>query len=157
MGEHFEGQRLQGVAAEDRCRLVKSAVAGGPSPSQIVVIHSWQVVMDERIGMDHLNCHGGRGRGEPGLGFGHLGSTGPRRPEHKRRSEPLARGQKGMTQGGDESRRGVVGERERLGQERIDELRHPSQAFGHTIRDIGDRGRWSAGLRAACHAGTLRE
>ena len=58
-GEHFEGQRLQGIAGQQRRRLAERDMTGRLAAAQHVVVHARQVVVDERIGVDQLD----RGRG----------------------------------------------------------------------------------------------
>ena len=58
--EHLEGQRQQGVAGQDRRRLAEHLVAGRPAAAQVVVVHRRQVVVDQRVGVDHLDGTGGR-------------------------------------------------------------------------------------------------
>ena len=53
-GEHFIGPRLQSVSREDGDGLAKRLVAGGPSAAQVVVIERGQVIVDERVGVQHL-------------------------------------------------------------------------------------------------------
>jgi hypothetical protein len=60
-GQQFEGERLQRVAGEDGGRLVERDVAGRLAAAQIVVVHRRQVVVDQRVGVDHLDG-GGAGR-----------------------------------------------------------------------------------------------
>ena len=59
---HLEGQRQQAVAGQDRRRLVERLVAGRPAPPQVVVVHRRQVVVDQRIGVHHLQRAGRRQR-----------------------------------------------------------------------------------------------
>jgi hypothetical protein len=60
LGEELEGEALQRVAREERRGLVELHVAGGLAAAQDVVVHAGQVVVDERVRMDHLD----RGRGD---------------------------------------------------------------------------------------------
>ncbi|MNP62506.1 hypothetical protein D3C76_1577950 [compost metagenome] len=46
---------MQGVARQNRVSFPKFDMAGWLPTAQIVVIHRWQVVMDQRIGMDALH------------------------------------------------------------------------------------------------------
>ena len=55
-----ERERLQRVAGEQRRRLAERDVAGGLAAAQDVVVHARQVVVHERIGVDHLDRRGGR-------------------------------------------------------------------------------------------------
>ncbi len=58
-GEHFEGQRLQGIARQHCGTFVKRLVAGRLAAAQVVVVHGWQVVVDQAVGVDHLDGDGG--------------------------------------------------------------------------------------------------
>ena len=55
----LEGEREQGIADQDRCRLVEGDMAGRLAAAKVVVVHRRQVVMDERIGVHHLDGGGG--------------------------------------------------------------------------------------------------
>ncbi len=46
------------VAGEDRGRLVEGLVAGRPAAAQIAVVHRRQIVVDQRIGVHHLDRRG---------------------------------------------------------------------------------------------------
>ena len=59
-GHEAEGVGEQGVASENGGRLVEGLVAGGPPAPEIVVVHCGEVVVDEGIGVDHLQ-RGGEG------------------------------------------------------------------------------------------------
>src|SRR5689334_20742086 len=50
---------LESIAGKNGRSFVESNVTGGPSATEVVVIHCRQVVVDERIRMDHLE--GARG------------------------------------------------------------------------------------------------
>ena len=54
---NLESQRQETIASQDGRRLVKRPVAGRPAPSQIVVIHRRQIVVNQRISMNHLQAH----------------------------------------------------------------------------------------------------
>ena len=129
-GQRLEGQRLEGVAAEDRRRLVERPVAGGDAPAQVVVVHRRQVVVDERIGMDHLHRRGGGGGGVP------IAAAGLRPPEHECRPEPLARGEQGVPQGRVEPVRGFRRPGDAPLEQGIDEGLHPVDRRPH----VGQRG-----------------
>ena len=62
--QHLEGQRLQGVAGQDRGRLVELLVTGGLAAPQIVVVHRRQVVVDQRIGVQEFDGAGGAQGGQ---------------------------------------------------------------------------------------------
>ncbi len=71
VGEELEGEALQRVARKQCRGLVEFHVAGGLAAPQHVVVHARKVVVDERVGVDHLD----RGRGDLealGIGLAHL-------------------------------------------------------------------------------------
>ena len=90
-GQHLERQRQQGIAGQNRRGLVERLVAGGPATPQIVVVHGRQIVVDQRIGVDHLDGAGGR--------HGRLDrpAAGLRGQQHQHRPQPLARRQQAVT------------------------------------------------------------
>ena len=106
LGQHLEGQRQQGVAGQNGRGLVERLVAGGPPATQIVVVHRRQIVVDQRIGVDHLDRAGGRhGRlDRPAAGLGGQ--------QHQHRPQPLARGQQAIAHRLAESRRAAVAQAE---------------------------------------------
>ena len=57
-GEHFERERLQSIAGEDRGRLVELPVRRRAAAPQIVVVHRRQIVVHERVGVDQLDGGG---------------------------------------------------------------------------------------------------
>ena len=61
LGER-EAERLgeQPVAGQDRHVLAEGHVAGGLAAAQLVVVHRRQVVVDQRVGVDHLDRRGER-------------------------------------------------------------------------------------------------
>ena len=59
-GQHLEGAGLQGVAGQNRDGFAEGHVAGGLAAAQVVVIERGQIVVDERIGVQHLD-----GRAQP--------------------------------------------------------------------------------------------
>ena len=62
IGQHLEGERLQGVAGEDGGRLVEGAVHRRLAAAEVVVVHRGQVVMDQRIAMQKLDRRAGAQR-----------------------------------------------------------------------------------------------
>jgi len=58
IGQRPEGGRQETVAGEHRRRFVELLVAGGAAAAQVAVVHRRQIVVHERIGMDHLDCRG---------------------------------------------------------------------------------------------------
>ena len=59
-GGDLEGVREERVAGQDRHRLSEDTVAGGTPAAQIVVVERRQIVVDQRVGMDHLDGGGQR-------------------------------------------------------------------------------------------------
>jgi hypothetical protein len=60
----LEGEGLEGVAGEDGGGLAEDDVAGGQAAAEVVVVEGGEVVVDEGIGVDHLE----RGTERRGLG-----------------------------------------------------------------------------------------
>ncbi len=58
-------QGQQRVAGQDGGRLAVDLVTRGPAAAQVVVVHRRQIVVNQRIGVDHFH---GAGRGQRGLG-----------------------------------------------------------------------------------------
>ena len=54
-GEDFEGAGLQRVSGEDGDGFAEGHMAGGLAAAQIVVVERGQVVVDERVGVQHLD------------------------------------------------------------------------------------------------------
>ena len=54
VGQNLEREGLEGVAGEDRGRLVEGPVHGRPAPAQVVVVHGRQVVVDERVAVQQF-------------------------------------------------------------------------------------------------------
>ena len=52
--QHFVGLGLQRIAGENRDRLAKRFVACGTPAAQVVIVERGQVVMDQRVGVQHL-------------------------------------------------------------------------------------------------------
>ncbi len=59
---HLERQRQEPVARQDRRGLVKRPVTGRPAAPQVVVVHRRQVVVNQRISVNHLERTGRRQR-----------------------------------------------------------------------------------------------
>ena len=92
-GQHLEGEAQQAIAGQDRHRLAEDLVARRPAAAEIVVVHGGQVVVNERIGMDHLHGTSGRhGRRE-------ASATGLRGHQHEHRPQAFARGQEAIANG----------------------------------------------------------
>ena len=83
-GQDLESQGQQRVAGQNRRRFAERLVTGGPAAAHVVVVHGRQVVVDQRIGVHHLDGAGRRQgrRGRAAAAFG--------RQQHQHRPQPLA-------------------------------------------------------------------
>ena len=54
LGEDFVGVGLQAVPGENRDGIAKHFVGGGAAAAQVIVVEGRQVVVDERVGMQHF-------------------------------------------------------------------------------------------------------
>ena len=61
LGQHFEGAGEQRVPGQDRGRLVEGLVAGGFATAHVVIVHRGQIVMHQRVGVQHLDAGGNAG------------------------------------------------------------------------------------------------
>ena len=59
VSEQIEGQRQQGIACKNGGCFVKRLVNRGLPSAQVVIVHGWKVVMDQRIGMQTFQRAGG--------------------------------------------------------------------------------------------------
>lgn len=50
----------QSVPCQQRHRFSVLDVAGGLPPPQVIVIHAGQIIVNQRIGVNHLQCGGRR-------------------------------------------------------------------------------------------------
>ena len=83
-GHDLKGLGEQAVPGQDGGGLVKLLVAGGPAPAQIVVVHGRQIVVDQGIGVDHLQ---GAGHGQ---GFARVAPHRVRRGQAQDGAQPFA-------------------------------------------------------------------
>ena len=115
LGDQPERQRQKGVAGEDRDRVAEHLVVRQPSPAVVVVVHRRQIVVDQRIGVDHLERarrgHHRRRRGADGLG--------PR--DHEDRPQPLAARQHAVAHRAMHGRRRSVLARQEPLERRVDQ------------------------------------
>src|SRR5215831_13971392 len=58
-GQHFESESLQRVTGKQRHRFSVRHVTRWPAAAQDIVVHTGQVIVNERIGMDQLDCRCG--------------------------------------------------------------------------------------------------
>ncbi len=70
-GDGLEGEGLEGVAGEDGDGFAEDYVAGGLAAAEVVVVEGGEVVVDEGVGVEHLE-----GCAEVGYAFG-VGSSVP--------------------------------------------------------------------------------
>ncbi len=70
-GDGLEGEGLEGVAGEDGDGFAEDDVAGGLAAAEVVVVERGQVVVDERVGVEHLE-----GCAEVGCAFGDVSAAG---------------------------------------------------------------------------------
>ena len=85
--DRLESERQQRIADQDRRRLVEGDVAGGLAAPEIVVVHRRQVVVDEGVGVHHLDGGGGVDRPRAR----HVEEVGAR--EDQEGAQPLAAGE----------------------------------------------------------------
>ena len=52
----MKGERLQSIAGENRRRFVKLYMASWTPPPQFIVIHRWQIIVNQGIRMNHFEC-----------------------------------------------------------------------------------------------------
>ena len=81
---HIKRISQKAITNKDRGRLAKGLVRGRPSPSQIVIVECRQIIMDERVTVDHFE---GRRRTLDALAFN---SEELRRLNREKWPEPLA-------------------------------------------------------------------
>ena len=67
----LEGEGLEGVAGEDGDGFAEDYVAGGLAAAEVVVVEGGEVVVDEGVGVDHLD-----GCAEVGCAFGDVAGAG---------------------------------------------------------------------------------
>ena len=107
VAQYLESESQEGVAGEDRGRLVEGLVHGRPPAAQIVVVHRRQVVMDERIAMHAFDRRAGL-QGADLSDIEKAGALG-----HEEGPDPFARRQERITHRFDEAgRAGALGREE---------------------------------------------
>ena len=125
LGENLEGAGLQGVAREDRRRLVERFVRARPATAQVVVVHGGKVIVDERVGVQHFHA-----RRDP---------RGARRRDAEQRgdlkdeepAQPLAAAERGIAHGLDQLALAPLGD----GQERVQGLLDEVRRVRHGLRE----------------------
>ena len=91
LGGAEEGQRLQRVAGEDGGGLIEGLMAGGPAAPQVVVVHRRQIIVDQGVGVEHLDRRHG-----PGAGMVMAADRAAGR-QHQRRAQAFAAGEHAVT------------------------------------------------------------
>ena len=116
---------LQAVAGENRHALAVHDVRRRPPAPQIVVVHRRQIVVNQRIGVDHLDRARRRHRRVARRGFGRADrlrhAFGAR--EHQQRAQPLAAAEQAVAHRvGDDRRRRRRGVERKASSARLDFL-----------------------------------
>ena len=93
-GQYLKRAGLQRVTGEDGDGFTKSLVAGGLAAAQIVVVQGRQIVMNQRIGVKHL-----QGCAQPGNSVGQRARDGDRCLHGQHRAKALSPGERGVTHG----------------------------------------------------------
>src|SRR5262249_771912 len=93
VGHQVEGPGQERVAGQDRDRLAEHLVRGRLAAPEVVVVHRRQVVVDERVRVDHLD---GAGEGQELL---RLSAHRLARGEDEHRPDPLAAGEEAVAHG----------------------------------------------------------
>ena len=66
LGKHLERESLQSVACQDGCRFIEGAMCGRFATAEVIIVHGRQVVMHQRVGVEHFDRGADAGR----AGFG---------------------------------------------------------------------------------------
>ena len=53
--QQFKRHRLQGIPRQHRDGIAINLVARRPPPAEIIIIHTWQIIVDQRVGMNAFN------------------------------------------------------------------------------------------------------
>ena len=106
LGDGLEGERLERVAGQDRDGLAEGDVACGLAAAQVVVVQRGQIVVDQRVGVQHLQ----RGAERVDACGQLAGSRDHSRGLHaKNGAQPLSAGEDAVAHGA------MDGDRQRLG------------------------------------------
>ena len=100
-GKNFEGAGLQRVAGEDGDGFAEGHVAGRLAAAQVVVVEGGQVVVDERVGVQHLE-----GRAEAFNAAGQRACDGDGGLHGENGAQPFAAGKDRVAHGAVNRRRG---------------------------------------------------
>src|SRR5947209_2380113 len=124
IGNDVECIGEQSVAGEDRRRLVEGTVRRRTAAAEIVVIHGGEIVVDERIAVDHLERRAGTQRALV------LRAEESRRLDHQERPQPFAAAERRVAHRLEEARRS-----HRFARQRIVRQQPIEHRFGR-LRDI---------------------
>ena len=91
--DHAVGRRLESVSRQYRQGLTVNLVVGGFTPAEIVIIHAGQVIMDQRIRVDQLQCAANRHSLVP------VQTAQPGKLQRHHRTQPLAAGENAVPHG----------------------------------------------------------
>lgn len=105
-GDGLEGEGLEGVAGEDGGGFAEDDMAGGLAAAQVVVVEGGQVVVDEGVGVDHLE-RGAEVGDSVGVSLGACGEASCFHAEDG--TETLAAGEGAMPHGAVDGVRKCVG------------------------------------------------
>src|SRR5688500_3125264 len=109
-------------------------MTGLASASEVVIVHRWQVIMDQRLGMDHLN--GTRRSNELVI----CRAECPPKSEHDRRTKMLSAGKQAPANCVAQALRRTPGGRDQPFKFRVYErgdLREEGVELGHFLKDKG--------------------
>ena len=124
VGDDVEGIGQQPVAGQNGGGLVEGLVDGGTATAQIVVVHRRQVVMDQRIAMDHFQR---ASRAENAFA---LDSEQPRGLRQQEGPQPLAAAERSIAHGFEQALgTGLFARQSMRLQQRVQ----------HVFRRLGDR------------------
>ncbi len=147
VGEDLERQRVECVARQHRGRFVERLVDGRLAAPHVVIVHAWQVVVDQAVDVDCLDRGADPQRALP------VDMEQVARRDDKQRAQPFAAADRGMAHCLDQSGAGIVGngqDRVEMRVDRIGDLRHrggedrPGVVGGVGIFLIGHRSAQSA-------------
>ena len=111
---HFERQRVERIAGEDRGRFIPRLVYGGLAAAQVVVVHRRQVVVDQRIDVDAFDRGAGAHRA------GAVDAEQPAGREGEQRAQALAAADRGVAHRAVEILARIAGDGEQSVEQRVD-------------------------------------
>ena len=91
--QRFESQSLQGVPGQNGGGFIEGDVYGRLATAQCIVVHGRQIVVNQRIGVDHLDGGGGR------IESRHIQAEQTAGRIHQTRAQTFAAAEGGVTHG----------------------------------------------------------